>query len=122
MAEMTEKMLEPERSAFNKWCNSEEARKIASKKWQTESFDGVYIAVSNVDDALPEQASTKAAIQTIQNVRNVSVKSLFLDLHNKREGFEYNIENVEIFLQCQREILIHAYGDAAHHGAFISCY
>lgn len=108
--------------SFDEWCDSEEAKKIAAKKWQTESYDGVYIVVSNIDDTLPEQACTKAAIQAIQDVRNVSVKSLFLDLHNKIEGFEYSIENVEVFLQCQKEILIRAYGGAVPNSAFISCY
>lgn len=82
----------------------------------------MYIVVSNVDDALPEQACTEAAIRAVQDERNVSVESLFLDLHNKLVGFEYSIENVEMFLKCQREILSRAYGDVVPKSAFVSCY
>lgn len=116
------KSEEAERLAFNDWCKSEEAQKLAAKKWQTERFGGVYIAVSNVDDALPEQNCTEGAIQAVQNERNVSVESLFLDIHNKSEGFEYSIENVEMFLKCQREILSRAYGGVVPKSAFVSCY
>lgn len=115
------KSQQAERLEFNDWCGSEEAKKLAAKKWQTERFDGVYIAVSNVDDDLPEQACMEAAIQAVQDERNVSVESLFLDLHNKIEGFEFSIENVEMFLNCQKEILSRAY-DAVPNSAFISCY
>ncbi|EGQ7707433.1 TPA: hypothetical protein SLZ57_002968 [Vibrio cholerae] len=111
-----------ERSAFNDWCNSEEARKLAAKQWQTGRFDGVYIAVSNVDDGLPQQACTEAAIKAVQEERNVSVASLFLDLHNKLEGFEYSTTNVEMFLKCQEDILSRAYGDVVPNSAFVSCY
>ncbi|HHS4125609.1 TPA: DUF551 domain-containing protein [Vibrio cholerae O1] len=107
---------------LNDWCSSEEAKKLAAKKWQTERFDGVYIAVSNVEDDIPEQACMEAAIQAVQDERNVSVESLFLDLHNKLEGFEYSAENVEMFLKCQKEILSRAYDDAIPNSAFISCY
>lgn len=107
---------------FQDWCDSEEAQKLAAKKWQTERFDGVYIAVSHVDDVLPEQACTEAAIQAVQNERNVSVSALFLDLHNKLEGEEYNEKNIEVFLMCQKEILSRAFGGPVPNSAFISCY
>ncbi|HHY0432777.1 TPA: hypothetical protein ACVU44_004748, partial [Vibrio parahaemolyticus] len=89
--EQWRKSEEAERLAFNDWCKSGEAQQLAAKKWQTERFDGVYIAVSNVDDELPEQSRTEASIQAVQNERNVSVESLFLDIHNKSEGFEYSV-------------------------------
>ncbi|HHE0503888.1 TPA: hypothetical protein ACN36P_003859 [Vibrio parahaemolyticus] len=120
--EQWRKSEEAERLAFNDWCKSGEAQQLAAKKWQTERFDGVYIAVSNVDDELPEQSRTEASIQAVQNERNVSVESLFLDIHNKSEGFKYSVENIEMFLTCQREILSHAYGDAVPKSAFVSCY
>lgn len=116
------KSQEAERLAFNDWCKSEEAQQLAAKQWQTERFEGVYIAVSNVDDDLPEQSRTEAAIQAVQNEQSVSVESVFLDLHNKLEGFEYSVENVETFLKCQKEILSRAFGDSVPNSAFVSCY
>lgn len=116
------KSQEIERQAFNDWCKSEEAQQLAAKKCQTERFNGVYIVISNIKHALPEQSCAEAAIQSVQDERNVSVESLFLDLHNKLEGFEYSIENVEMFLKCQKEILSRAYGDAVPSSAFVSCY
>ncbi|MFA0726536.1 hypothetical protein [Vibrio sp. 10N.222.48.A4] len=116
------KSREAERLAFNDWCKSEEAQQLAAKQWQTERFEGVYIAVSNIDDDLPEQSRTEAAIQAVQNEQNVSVESVFLDLHNKSEGFEYSVENVETFLKCQKEILSRAFGDSVPNSAFVSCY
>lgn len=50
------------------------------------------------------------------------MKALFLDLHNKLEGFEYSTTNVEVFLKCQEEILSRAYGDVVPNSAFVSCY
>jgi len=113
---------EAQRLAFNDWCQSEEAQQLAAKKWQTERVDGVYIAVSNVNDALPTQLCTEAAIHAVQDERNVLVETLFLDLHNKLENFEYDIKNVEMFLKCQDEILCRAYGNSVPNSAFISCY
>ncbi|EGR3042373.1 hypothetical protein DMW15_22470 [Vibrio parahaemolyticus] len=113
---------EAERLAFNDWCKSEEAQQLAAKKLQTDSFDGVYIGVSNVNDDLPEQPCAESAIQAVQFERNVSVKTLFVDVHNKSEGFEYNAKNVEMFLICQKEILCRAYGNSVPNNAYISCY
>ena len=108
--------------AFNEWCKSEEAQQLAAKKWQTDSFDSVYIGVSNVNDDLPEQSYTESVIQAVQFERNVSVKTLFIDVHNKSEGFEYNAKNVEMFLICQKEILCRAYNNFVPSNAYISCY
>lgn len=44
---------EDERLAFNDWCKSEEAQKLAAKKWQTDSFDGVYSCYSCWDGQWP---------------------------------------------------------------------
>ncbi len=113
---------EDERLAFNDWCKSEEAQQLAAKKWQTDSFDGVYIGVSNVNDDLPEQSCAESAIQAVQSERNISVNTLFVDVHNKLEGFEYDAKNVEMFLICQKEILCRAYGNSVPNNAYISCY
>ncbi len=116
------KSEDAKRLAFNDWCKTEEARELAAKVWQTESFDGVYIAVYNIEDDLPEQSCVEAAIHSIQSERKVSLKTLFLDLHNKSEGFKYNPKNVELFLICQKEILSRAYGVYVPCSAYISCY
>lgn len=108
--------------SFQEWCESKEAKQLVAKQWQTDPFKGVYIAVSNVDDELPEQTCTEAAIQAVQDEWEVSVVSLFTDLHNKLEGFEYSDENVETFLKCQKEILKRAFEGAIPTSAFVSCY
>ena len=45
-------------------CNK--PQQLAAKQWQTDSFEGVYIGVSNVNDDLPEPSCTESAIQAVQ--------------------------------------------------------